>query len=362
MAVNLNGVRSRFSGEGMALLDALNVSVIVLDAELNMLFMNQAAEALSGTTRNRVVGLKFHDLFNGGGGDSIITLVSRTLEMSGSMEIRELELVPLGDPEHRLDVDVTAIPFDDNCIVLELRDVANRLSIERDNELKSQNLVSRTITKQLAHEIKNPLGGLRGAAQLLARRLPTPDLQEYTDVIIHEADRLVHLVDAMLGPNKPTHRKPTNLHRVLNRVYTLVSSEASEHVKIERDYDPSLPDILIDEDQITQTVLNLARNALQAIGHSGHIVFRSRVEPGFTIGEKRHALVARIDIQDSGSGVPCELREQIFYPLVTGRTDGVGLGLALALDLAHRHNGLIKLQPGTPTVFSLYLPLIREDK
>ncbi len=344
---------------GLALLDALNVAVLLV-SEHRVHYMNQSAEALSGTTRNRVEGMSFDDLFDCP--VDIEALVRRTLDTSGSTEIREIELVVLNDPEHRLDVDMTAMPFDDNLVVLEIRDVANRLRIDRDNELKSQNSVSRTIIKQLAHEIKNPLGGLRGAAQLLARRLPSPDLQEYTDVIIHEADRLVHLVDAMLGPNRPTHRKSMNLHRVLDHVFTLISSEAGEHVDVIRDYDPSLPDVLIDEDQITQAVLNLARNAMQALGKQGTIVLRSRVEAGFTIGETRHALVARIDVQDSGEGVPEELREQIFYPLVTGRVEGVGLGLALALDLAHRHDGLIKLQPGSPTVFSLYLPLNKEKQ
>lgn len=359
MAASSAHLPVRFDDAGYRLLDALNAGVVVLDEQYNVTYINQAGEVLAGTTRHRAIGTNLGALFDHV--ESLNALVDRAFEMRGSVVIRELELVLLSNPEHRRQVDVTAMPVDDHSVVLELRDVAHRLRIDRDNELKSQNSVSRTITKQLAHEIKNPLGGLRGAAQLLARRLPTPDLQEYTDVIIHEADRLVHLVDAMLGPNRPTHRKKTNLHRVLDHVFTLISSEAGDGVVVERDYDPSLPQVLIDTDQITQAVLNLARNALQATGEEGRIVLRSRVEPGFTIGETRHALVARVDLQDSGAGVPEALREQIFYPLVTGRTEGVGLGLSIALDLAHRHDGLIKLQPGTPTVFSLYLPLIRDD-
>ncbi|MFK8032294.1 MAG: nitrogen regulation protein NR(II) [Gammaproteobacteria bacterium] len=357
MSANLAQVP--FDDAGYRLLDGLNVGVVVLDEHYVVTYLNQAGEELAGTTRNRAIGLNIGELFDRV--ESINALVDRAFEMRGSLEIRELDLFLLSDPDHRRQVDVTAMPIDAHTVVLELRDVAHRLRIDRENELKSQNTVSRTITKQLAHEIKNPLGGLRGAAQLLARRLPTPDLQEYTDVIIHEADRLVHLVDAMLGPNKPTHRESTNLHRVIDHVCTLIRSEAGEGVVVERDYDPSLPKVLIDVDQITQAVLNLARNALQATGEKGRIVFRTRVEPGFTIGGKSHALVARVDLQDSGAGVPQELREQIFYPLVTGRTEGVGLGLAIALDLANRHDGLIKLQSGTPTVFSLYLPLIKEQ-
>ncbi|MEM7081380.1 MAG: nitrogen regulation protein NR(II) [Pseudomonadota bacterium] len=350
-------------GAEHALLDALNVSILVVDTSGTLQYMNQAAEALSGTTRNRVIGQSLSDVFDDDG--QIYDLIDRTVRSGGSMEIHETELVPFHDPEHRTAVDVTAMPLATNTLILELRDVTNRLRIERDNELKSQNSVSRTITRQLAHEIKNPLGGLRGAAQLLARRLPTQDLQEYTDVIIHEADRLVHLVDAMLGPNRPTHRKLINLHRILDRVFTLIRSEAAESVEVFRDFDPSLPKLLIDEDQITQTLLNLARNALQAVSDiedgPQRIVFRSRVESGFTIGAKRHTMVARVDVEDTGAGVPDELREQIFYPLVTGRIEGVGLGLSLALDLAHRHDGLIKLQPAAPTVFSLYLPLSMEE-
>lgn len=358
MAANLKQV-TLYDAPGFALLDALNVAVFVVNADYEVTYVNQAGEALSETARHRAVGSPLDALFNHD--DQLNQLIDRALEERGSVDLRELELVLMSDPDHRRQVDVTGLSIEERSVVLEVRDVAHRLRVDRDNELKSQNSVSRTITRQLAHEIKNPLGGLRGAAQLLARRLPTPDLREYTDVIIHEADRLVDLVDTMLGPNRPTHRKNMNLHRVLDHVYTLVVSEAGKHIQVERDYDPSLPNVLIDEDQITQTVLNLARNAMQAVGDEGRIVFRSRVEAGFTIANVRHALVARVDIEDSGAGVPKELREQIFYPLVTGRTEGVGLGLSLALDLAHRHDGLIKLQPGSPTVFSLYLPLSNTD-
>lgn len=338
-----------------SVLDMLNTSVVLLDSKLRIIHLNQAAELLTGTSIRQVLLLQLDSLFDSG--PEIAELCIRVLEQNGSMGIRELELVSLNAPEQRLDVDITISPIESGGVLMELRNIADRLRIKRDRELHSQNTVSRTIIRQLAHEIKNPLGGVRGAAQLLSRRLPSPDLQEYTDVIISETDRLVNLVDAMLGPNRPTHRKLMNLHKVLDHVVKLTAIDAPAEVTVSRDYDPSLPELLIDEDQMTQAILNLVRNAIQAVGKSGIVILRTRVEPSFTLGETKHALVARVDIVDSGQGVPKDLREQIFYPLVTGRVDGVGLGLAITLDLAHRHDGLIKLQPGSPTTFSLYLPI-----
>jgi two-component system nitrogen regulation sensor histidine kinase GlnL len=228
----------------------------------------------------------------------------------------------------------------------------------RDAALLAQQGGSRVMARQLAHEIKNPLGGLRGAAQLLERELPNEELREYTRVIIGEADRLRALVDSLLGPARPIRREPVNVHELIDHVYRLARAEAPPGVAIERDYDPSLPPLFLDRDLMVQAMLNLARNAVQALGERGALTLRSRALTHATIGAARHRVVASLQFEDSGPGVPAELGETIFYPLVTARAGGTGLGLAVAQDIATRHGGIIEFdsRPGR-TVFSLLLPM-----
>jgi two-component system nitrogen regulation sensor histidine kinase GlnL len=214
------------------------------------------------------------------------------------------------------------------------------------------------MTRQLAHEIKNPLGGVRGAAQLLARQLPDPDLREYTSVIINETDRLTALVDTMINPARPPQKTALNIHEVCEHVHHLLSAEAPAAVKVDRDYDPSVPEGRFDRNQLVQALLNLARNALQAVGERGRVVLRTRVLTQTHIGIVRHRLAVRIDVIDDGPGVPEEIRGTLFYPLVTGRANGTGLGLAVSQELVNRNGGLIEFQsePGR-TIFSITLPL-----
>lgn len=241
--------------------------------------------------------------------------------------------------------------------VIELSDATQWRQIDREHALISQRVASRRMIRQLAHEIRNPLGGLRGAAQLLERELPTPALREYTRIIIGEADRLTSLTDSLLGPVQRPRRQDVNVHEVLERVIVLISSEHQQSVQLIRDYDPSLPSLSADPDQLIQALLNIARNALQSIGSDGHVLFRTRALTNFPIGATRHKLVLSIEIEDNGAGVPAELAESIFYPLVTGRADGTGLGLPISQDLVSRHGGLIEYQsrPGK-TVFMIRLP------
>jgi two-component system nitrogen regulation sensor histidine kinase GlnL len=212
--------------------------------------------------------------------------------------------------------------------------------------------------RQLAHEIKNPLGGLRGAAQLLERELQEASLKEYTRVIIGEADRLTALVDSMAGPSRAPQKVHINVHEICEHVYHLLRAEARSAVAIERDYDPSLPDSMLDRHQTIQALLNVARNALQAVGDSGRITLRTRALSNVSIGPARHRLVACVEVEDNGPGVPDELRSSIFYPLVTGRANGTGLGLAVAQELVTRNGGLIEFESEPKrTIFTLLLPL-----
>ncbi|RMG27368.1 MAG: PAS domain-containing sensor histidine kinase, partial [Gammaproteobacteria bacterium] len=214
------------------------------------------------------------------------------------------------------------------------------------------------LVRGLAHEIKNPLGGLRGAAQLLESELADPALREYTSVIIEEADRLRALVDRLLGPSGLPRRERLNLHEVLEHVRTLVLAEGHLGLRIERDYDPSIPELEADRDALVQAVLNIVRNAVEALAGEGTIWLQTRTERQVTIGSVRHRLAASVRIIDNGPGVPEALRERLFVPLVTGRAQGTGLGLAIAQNLVGRHGGIIEFEsrPGH-TCFNLLLPL-----
>jgi two-component system nitrogen regulation sensor histidine kinase GlnL len=232
------------------------------------------------------------------------------------------------------------------------------MRLARDENMLDRQAANRAVMRGLAHEIKNPLGGLRGAAQLLERELPDKSLKEYTRIIIHEADRLRNLVDRMMGPHQPLKKKPVNLHEILEHVRKLMLVEVPVGLTLERQYDPSLPEFKGEPEQLIQAVLNIVRNSAEAIEYKGVIHLRTRIERSFTIGQKRHRLVLRTDIEDNGPGIPEEIREHIFYPMVTAKPGGTGLGLSIAQDIVTKHGGLIECdsRPGL-TVFSIYLPL-----
>ena len=342
------------------LLDALSTGIIMLDAQLCAIYANVAAQDLLAFSLNSARGRPFGDFLHDSNG--LTAILRRALETGEGIADRELTVRPAGAPRDARSLDVTITPLEGQItgthLLLELADTTQKRRISRENDLLARLDGSRLMIKQLAHEIKNPLGGLRGAAQLLERELHGADLKEYTQVIIGEADRLAALVDSMAGPNRAPQKSQLNVHEICEHVYHLVRAEAPPGVMVDRDYDPSLPNATLDRNQIIQALLNVARNALQALGNSGRIVLRTRALSGVSIGSKRYRLVASVQIEDTGPGVPDNLRSSIFYPLVTGRSNGTGLGLAVAQELVTRNGGLIEFEsePGR-TVFTLLLPL-----
>jgi len=346
------------------LLDALSMGVVLLDPVLAVLHANVAAQGLMALGLNQARGRAFCDLFADSGNLQLALLRARD---TGEV-VTECDLTfrLAGIPKDFRVVDVTATPIDSPSgarrVVLELADAEPRNRLNRDNALRARLESSRMMTRQLAHEIKNPLGGVRGAAQLLARQLPAPELREYTSVIINEADRLTSLVDTMLSPARPPQKAVLNIHEICEYVHRLLVAEAPTGVIVERDYDPSVPEGRFDRNQLVQALLNLSRNAMQAVGESGHIILRTRALTQTHIGIVRHRLAVRIDIIDNGSGVPEEIRGTLFYPLVTARPNGTGLGLTVAQELVNRNGGIIEFQsePGR-TVFSITLPLVSGD-
>jgi len=330
----------------------------VVDAQARIFLINSSAELLLGQSQRRVVGRTLATLDPGL--DELQYLVDRALKTGQSFgQNLELQLATL--ERQPLLTACRISPLQDAvepAVVVEILDTSHSYQLDREKTLTSQLRASRRMIRQLAHEVRNPLGGLRGAAQLLERELDDPDQLEYTQVIIREADRLVALTSSLLGPAREMAREPVNIHELLERVVLLLENNVPESVGLFRDYDPSLPELIGDKDLLVQALLNLGRNAVQSVGRSGTIVFRTRVLTGLWIRDTWQRLVLSVEIEDDGPGVPEELRDSLFFPLVTGREGGTGLGLPLAQDLVSRQGGLIEFEsePGR-TVFSLRLPL-----
>ncbi len=348
--------------DGAEMLDALVTSVFALDQSLCVVYLNAAAQTLAALGPNQALGRPIIDVVRGT--EALLPLFTRVLAGGEGVVQRELAVPSAGGADRILDCTVTQIAIGQEAarILLEVEDITQHRRLTRETALLAQLGGSRLMVRQLAHEIKNPLGGVRGAAQLLERELLDPGLREYTRVIISETDRLTHLLDSMLGPGRPPAKQLVNVHEILERVYHLLRSEAAAGVIVERDYDPSLPALTVDPNHIIQAMLNLGRNALQALSaggvHSPRLVLRTRAAINVSVGARWHRLAASIQFEDNGPGVPAEIRDTIFYPLVSGRADGTGLGLGLAQDLVSRHGGLIEFDsaPGR-TVFTISLPM-----
>jgi two-component system nitrogen regulation sensor histidine kinase GlnL len=350
--------------DGSELLDAMVTSVFLLDQDLRVTYLNAAAQTLLGVGPNQALGKSIAELTRGA--ETLLPMFNRARDGGEGVVQRELAWPAPGGVDRILDCAVTQVILSgkDLRLLLEIEDITQHRRLTRENALLAQLGGSRLMVRQLAHEIKNPLGGLRGAAQLLERELLDPALREYTRVIISEADRLTNLLDSMLGPGRPPSKQLVNVHELLERVYHLLRSEAPESVLIDRDYDPSLPPLTLDPNHIIQAMLNLGRNAIQALTGAGdavnhpRLVLRTRAASNVSVGAHRHRLVASIQFEDNGPGVLSEIRETIFYPLVSGRSDGTGLGLGIAQDLVSRHGGLIEFDstPGR-TTFVISLPM-----
>lgn len=338
-------------------LENLNQVLLVFDVDLRLDYINPSGEMLFEVSANRLVGQKAESLFPEG---SHFLEALRNGQSSGH-PFTEHE-VTLTLPGHRdIIVDYTITPLAERSgqsgILVEISRMDRQVRFSREEQQLTQQQTFRTLVRGLAHEIKNPLGGLRGAAQLLEKELPSEELKEFTNIIIGEADRLQKLVDQMLGPNKVPKKEHLNIHQVLEHVRQLVSVGLNNNIKILTDYDPSIPELLADRDQLIQAVLNIVGNAVHAIGSEGEIILSTRTERQCNIGHVSHKLVCRIDIIDNGPGIPEDMMENIFYPMVSGNANGTGLGLSIAQTLVNQHGGLIQCEsrPGR-TKFSLLIP------
>lgn len=340
------------------ILDNLTTSVILLNEQLFIQYMNPAAEMLLQASSRRLQGKAIHEwlVFS----EEDLELMKDALVTLHPYSKREARLMNAMGQELLIDYSVNITPTVGLLLEVQARD--RLLRIEREEELLTRHATARSLVRGLAHEIKNPLGGIRGAAQLLERELADEELHDYTRVIIDEADRLRNLVDRLLGPHKLPHLESVNIHAILERVCSLVRAESAERIQLTRDYDPSIPEFSGDKEQLIQAILNIVRNAMQAMHESATeqpaIIIRTRALRQMTLGTERHRLVCSIEIMDNGPGIPEELLSSIFYPMVTGRAEGSGLGLSIAQSIINRHRGLIECttEPGQ-TRFQLLIPL-----
>jgi two-component system nitrogen regulation sensor histidine kinase GlnL len=341
-------------------IDMLLTAVVVVGGDGNVIYMNPAAESLFGTSAARAIGQSAEALLYDDG-SNVFGVLKEIFESGLTLTRRAAEFRTRQGQEVTADLTISLDPIME-CLVVELQPISRLVRINRDDRARSSFKTTRELIRGLAHEVKNPLGGLRGAAQLLERELSSADLKEYTQIIVHEADRLSELVDRLLGPNKQPRTGTFNIHRILEHVIRLVEVESPGALHFERDYDPSLPELYGDEDQIIQAILNMVRNAAQSMTEAGTvaptITLRTRVVRTFTIDGVKHRMVARIDIVDNGPGIDESMIDEIFYPMITTRADGSGLGLAITQSVIGQHGGVIECesQPGN-TCFSVFLPL-----
>ncbi len=344
------------------LLNALNSALLCLDDQLRIIYVNSSAEALFSSGAKKLMGRPFTDLLSPVEPsdieqqlkhcrDSLATISARAAALTlynGRAIIADYSMYPVGDSEP------------ESQILIEIHHLEHQAQFDQARMNQMQQHASNQLARGLAHEIKNPLGGIRGAAQLLERQSGNDELREYTDVIIHEVDRLHTLIDSMLHSGDAIEREAVNILEVLEHVCKVIHAAEGDRITIKRDYDPSVPNFPGDRNKLIQVFLNLAQNAAQAIEGSGEIVFKTRVGHQVNIGHKTHPLVLMIDISDTGKGIPPELTDTIFLPMVTDKPDGSGLGLPIAQQLIFLHGGSIRLASTEHgTVVSTLLPLER---
>lgn len=339
-----------------SLLNNLVSSVFVVDHDLNIKYLNPAGEQLLGYSATRILNTKLTDVIDYTTLD--LSLLLTTLKTGQGFTDNEVTIV-VDDRQLLVEISATLTSFNEqSCILIEARQIDLQKKISQELYQHVQQQAAQELVRGLAHEIKNPLGGLRGAAQLLEKELETDELKEFTGIIIEQADRLRNLVDRLLGPQKPGKQTILNIHSVVEKVKQLVELDLPEGITITRDYDPSIPDFEMESDLLQQALLNIISNAVQVLKGSGNIQIITRTAHQINIQGQKYRLCAEIKIVDDGPGIPPHIKDTLFYPMITAREGGTGLGLSIAQNLIKQHKGKIECHswPGH-TEFDIYLPL-----
>lgn len=345
----------------LLMFDHLSTAVLLFDKSLKLTCVNAAGEDLLLISNRRAIGQTPAEIIPEP--PTLADTIKKVLETSHPYTERSVPVILSNGHSITVDCKVTPIIVDDKCseIIVELIDADSIQRVLREENLSMLHDTARESLRGMAHEIKNPLGGIRGAAQLLQRELTEHenDLVEYTRIIIQEADRLRDFIDRMLTSDQKKNIERINIHETLEYVCSLVDAEYERSFAITRDYDPSLPTLEADRGQIIQAILNVLRNAVQAA--NGNIGIRTRIIRQVTMHKHIHRLAVKIEIVDDGPGIPAEIEKSIFYPMITGRPEGTGLGLSIAQSLINAHGGSIEYERrNDKTVFSIYLPTEQE--
>ncbi len=353
--MNASQPYNAFSG-----LDLLSSAVVLVDGNLVMRHLNPAAENLFAVSSRQLLGHPLSRLV--GEPPELSAALENALKNNWSYTGHNIRISRGPDVELHVDCTVTPIEAANARLLLEVRPIDQQLKAAREEQLAQQQQANRELVRNLALEIKNPLGGIRGSAQLLERELASAPLKEYTQVIIEEADRLQDLMQRLLSSHRVMQPALVNIHEILERVRRLIHAEYHD-VKVRRDYDTSLPDITGDREQLIQAILNISRNAAQAMQGKGEVIFRTRAARHVTLAKKHYELALELQVIDNGPGIPEDIRDKIFYPLVSGREKGSGLGLTIAQSFVQQHGGTIEVssRPGR-TCFTLMMPLAKRKR
>ncbi|MGS2720744.1 nitrogen regulation protein NR(II) [Paraglaciecola aestuariivivens] len=353
------------SGISESVLDNMSTAVLVLDEQLVICYANHAAQTMFERSLGLLIDLPLFQFIQ----SSSLDFERFQADMQFAEVYSDCEVnLKFADGRHtKADVSVTCMAWEnDKRLLVELRLVEQQKKMSQENQQWAQQQAARELVRGLAHEIKNPLGGIRGAAQLLAKELTNAELNEFTDMIIEQSDRLTNLVDRLLGPNFRPNFDWYNVHQVLEKVCTLVRLDPSHNIHLVRDYDPSIPDLYLDQDMLQQATLNIVRNSVQVLTEhpeiKGEIQIITRIERLVIIHGNSVPLCVKIQIIDNGPGIPQELKNTLFYPMVSSKKDGSGLGLSIAQTLIGHHRGKIEVEswPGR-TEFTLYIPIDKKE-
>jgi len=344
-----------------SIFDQLTTSVVMLDSDFRVTYVNASAESLFQRSSQQLLTGDFQSFFEH------VEEVQHLLEAASLSEAPVIEhdakWFIRGHKPFRVDVVASPIAGSGQVgVLLEIQNIERMVRFDRDEQMRKKQETTQVLVRGVAHEIKNPLGGIRGAAQLLASEVENSELTEYTSIIIEEADRLRNLVDRMLGSREAGMFSQINIHQVVDRVYQLAQVECGKRIAFVCDFDPSIPQLVADKEQLIQSVLNIARNAIEALEESetpsAQITLKTRIVRQILIGKKNVRLACQLAIIDNGPGIPEKLKSDIFYPMISGRAKGTGLGLSISQQIMHRHGGMIEYDsvPGR-TSFSLYFPI-----
>ncbi len=336
------------------ILDNLSTAILILDENFNIFYKNTTASILLGASNKNpdISTLKCENL-------DFVSYLKKVKDKEQSIMLRDLKFKNFDRVEKIVDCNISSyFKEEKDYLLIEFNETDRLYNISLDQNLIDQQKATREMIKGLSHEIKNPLGGIMGAAQLLDKSLNDDNLTKFTKIIKKESERLLNLINSMASPSQSCETKFTNIHEITEHVIELFNYDPdTKNIEFIKDYDPSIPQLYIDKNQIIQAIINIVRNAIYAINKSGKIFVRTRTELKYTIGNTKYDLVVKIEIIDNGIGIPEEKMKEIFYPMVTTKNEGMGLGLTIAQSLISQNNGLIECSSKNgETIFSIILP------